>query len=112
MHSVHTPLPLVQAVNQRDGERYEFDARVDILLDGKVVGVGELINISRSGAGFRANTFLKIGRQYSMFIAGIGEMTVTTMRKFNINCYGVKFEIGASAQCGLERRLAKLNAGK
>lgn len=108
MNYIYKSPLLPQTVEERDGDRYALEARVDFVQDGAPVGLGELIDISRSGAAVRAHTPLKVVGQYLVLIGGIGNFSGTIIRQFNINCYGVRFDISSGAKIQLDRRLNKL----
>ncbi len=97
--------PAPEAIEHRNGQRYGMKERVDIVLHGKSVCSGELVDISRTGAAFRTHDPIKVGSQYSFVITDIGELTGTVIRAFDRNGIGVRFDIDSYASSRLEQRL-------
>lgn len=102
----------VQPEYVRETTRYAARGRVTILRGDIQRSPGELINISSSGAAFRAFEVFSIGEGYTIDIDGFGVFPCRVVRRFGGTNYGVEFVLDLQSKKRLQRRLEELSAGR
>ena len=87
--------------------RYAAFGSIYMLLDGKPIGTGTLIDISASGAGIKFFGILQVGTDYKIDIGGLDILNCTVVRNTSAT-YGLKFNLTYTQDKQLRARLAKL----
>lgn len=105
--SSEAPNPYEHLTYSRDGRRYETSGRCELVRDGQVHAVGELINISRSGAAFRTYTPLMIGAEYTFINPIFGPVKAMVARRFDTHSFAVQFRINHQQREFLERLIRR-----
>ena len=102
----------VQPDYVRETTRFAARGRVTVMRGDIQRSPGELINISASGAAFRAFEVFTIGDGYTIDIDGFGMFPCSVVRRFGGTNYGVEFKLDAATKKRLQKRLDELNAGR
>ena len=100
----------VQPEYIRETTRFAARGRVTIMREDIRRSPGDLINISASGAAFRAFEIFSIGDGYSIEIENFGVFECRIVRRFSGTSYGIEFKLDAEAKKRLNKRLEELNA--
>ncbi len=96
----------------RETTRFAARGRVTVMRGDIQRSPGELINISASGAAFRAFEVFAIGDGYTIEIDGFGVFPCRIVRRFGGTNYGIEFVLDAQAKKRLSKRLEEMNAGR
>lgn len=94
----------------RETTRFAARGRVTVMRQDIRRSPGDLINISSSGAAFRAFEIFDIGDGYTIDIENFGVFECRIVRRFGGTNYGVEFLLDAAAKKRLHKRLEELNA--
>lgn len=102
----------IQPTYVRETTRFAARGRVTVMRGDIQRSPGELINVSASGAAFRAFEVFAIGDGYTIEIEGFGVFPCRIVRRFGGTNYGVEFKLDQDAKRRLHKRLEEMNAGR
>lgn len=94
----------------RESTRFAARGRVTIMREDIQRSPADLINISASGAAFRAFEIFALGEGYRIEIENFGVFECRIIRRFAGTNYGCEFILDADAKKRLHKRLDELNA--
>lgn len=100
----------VQPNYVRETTRFAARGRVTVMRGDIQRSPGELINISASGAAFRAFEVFAIGDGYTIEIEGFGIFECRIVRRFGGTNYGTEFKLDHDAKKRLHKRLQEMSA--
>ncbi|MEM9989727.1 MAG: PilZ domain-containing protein [Pseudomonadota bacterium] len=85
--------------------RYKATDRVFILKEAKLMGVGQLLNISQTGVAFQCEAWLDMRSRYILSIERVADLPIQVVRRGEHVTYGARFLITESRQYSLGRFL-------
>lgn len=94
----------------RETTRYAARGRVTIMRPDIRHSPGDLINISATGAAFRAFEIFDLGEGYTIDIENFGAFSCRIVRRFAGTHYGVEFALEPGQKRRLMKMLEELNA--
>ena len=94
--------------DMRSAPRYNIKALIQVVRGRERFAAGDLIDISVTGAAFRAYTPLSMGQQYTLVIEGLGAFPCKMVRSNGATEFGVQFQLSPLDQQSLSEKIEEL----
>ncbi len=98
----------LQLLEARAAPRFHIKALVQVVRGRERFAAGDLIDISVTGAAFRAYTPLSMGQKYSLVVEGVGAFPCRLVRSNGATEFGVAFELSPLEERSLYEKLCEL----
>ena len=90
---------------RRRSHRLVQDAAISLVRGREIHAVGELIDISRDGAAFRAFSRVEVGEIYTIIVTGLVSTSARVVRRFDIDKYAVEFLVGEKRKMEIGKKI-------